>query len=206
MRFRHFIFDFDGTLADSAPWMAKALNRAAARFGFRQVSDEEIEALRGLDNRAIIKALGVPMWRLPAIARYIKAEVQAAESPPLFDGVPEMLRRLRQADATLAVVSSNSEAAIRRALGENAALFQAYACDASLFGKAAKFKRVLRACALTPAHAIAIGDEARDIEAARAAGIACGAVTWGYATRALLEAEGADVMFDTPADIAALVA
>ena len=44
MAFDLFIFDFDGTLADSGPWMAEALNHAAARFGFRQVGHAELEA------------------------------------------------------------------------------------------------------------------------------------------------------------------
>ena len=61
-------------------------------------------------------------------------------------------------------------------LGESAALFAHFDCSASLFGKSAKFRRVLRRTGVAPAQAIAIGDETRDIEAARGAGIACGAL------------------------------
>ena len=52
------------------------------------------------------------------------------------------------------------------------------------------------------AQAIAIGDEVRDIEAARAAGIACGAVTWGYAAPEALRALGPDLVFERMEDIA----
>lgn len=206
MAYRLFIFDFDGTLADSGPWAMKAINLAAAKFGYAQLSDEEIEALRGLDNRAILKKLKVSMWRLPRIAAYFKKLAREAESPPLFAGVAEMLRALQTQGATLAVVSSNSEEAIRRALGpESAALFTHYACDASLFGKAPKFRSVLKASRTHRRDAVAIGDETRDIEAARKAGIACGAVAWGYATPDLLRAHKPDHLFASPADIAALL-
>lgn len=41
------VFDFDGTLADSAEWFIRSLNGVARRYGFREASAEEIEALRG---------------------------------------------------------------------------------------------------------------------------------------------------------------
>src|SRR5688572_1957489 len=161
----------------------KAINLAASKFGYAQLSDEEIEALRGLDNRAILKKLKVSMWRLPRIAAYFKQLAREAESPAIFAGVPGMLQALRDNGAVLAVVSSNSEEAIRRALGpQSAALFTHYACDASLFGKAPKFRAVVKAARVKRGEAIAIGDETRDIEAARKARVACGAVAWGYAT------------------------
>ena len=200
-----FIFDFDGTLADSGPRMAELINKAAAKFGFRQLSRADIEALRGRDNRAILKEIGVPLWRLPQIASYLRDLVdQEATSPPLFPGIANMLAQLHARGATLALVSSNSEAAIRRALGSSAALIDRYACAASMFGKAAKFKRILKATRIAPASAIAIGDETRDVEAARGAGVAAGAVAWGYATPELLRSLEPDHLFTTPADIAAL--
>ena len=49
--------------------------------------------------------------------------------------------------------------------------------------------------------AISIGDEVRDIEAARAAGIASGAVTWGYAAAEALRAHDPEMMFETMDEI-----
>ena len=205
MPFQLFIFDFDGTLADSGPWMFAALNRAAERYGLRQVAEAEIERLRGRDSRAIIRELGVPLWRLPQIAAYVRQLAKDGESPPLFPGIASVLRQLHAADRKLAVVSSNTEETIRRALGPDCAgLFHAYACNASMFGKASKFKRVLKMTGTPPDRAIAIGDETRDLEAARAARIANAAVAWGYATPALLKAQKPDYFFETPQDIAAL--
>jgi phosphoglycolate phosphatase len=114
-----------------------------------------------------------------------------------------MLRALSGGGVRMALVSSDSEANARRQLGEaNAALFDHFACGASLFGKAAKFRHVVRLAGVDPAGAIAIGDEVRDIEAARTAGIACAAVTWGYAAPETLGALGPDMVFERMEDIA----
>ncbi len=202
------IFDLDGTLADSLPWFHRHVNDVADRFGFRHVTDDNVDALRHAGTRDILRQLEVPLWKLPRIARHMR-RLKAAHITQiaLFDGVDTMLRTLSAAGFRLALVSSDSEANARAQLGTAASLFSHVDCGASIFGKPAKFRRILKRAAVNAAQAIAIGDETRDIEAARAAGIACGAVTWGYATPKALRALGPDLMFETMDDIArALIA
>ena len=201
------IFDLDGTLADSLPWFRRNVNDVADLFGFSRIADEDVQSLRHAGSREILRRLKVPLWKLPAIAghmRRMKAEHLA--DIPLFPGTEAMLRALRDGGLRLALVSSDSEANARRQLGEAAALFSHFDCGASLFGKASKFRRVVKRAGVRPAQAIAIGDEIRDIEAARAAGIACGAVTWGYAAPDALRALEPDLVFERMKDVAALLA
>jgi phosphoglycolate phosphatase len=191
------IFDFDGTLADSWRLMGQAIVEAADRFGYRRLSSDEVQHLRGQDNRAVMQALGVKLWQLPGIAVHMRqVAVQHADHIALFPGVDEMLVALARAGVRVALVSSNGEEAIRRILGVRLSrLVHDYDCGAAIFGKAAKFRRVVRRAGVAPAQAIAIGDEARDIDAATAAGVASGAVTWGYATPALLESRAPTHVF-----------
>jgi phosphoglycolate phosphatase len=198
------IFDFDGTLADSFPWLASVFNGVADRYGFRRIDAAEREALRGCGSREILARLGVPSWKLPLIARHMRA-LKAAEAHrvPLFDGVDVLLRRLSDRGVALAIVSSDSEANVRRVLGpENAALIRWYACSASIFGKAAKIRRVLRRSGIAPGDAICIGDEVRDAEAAARAGVAFGAVPWGYARLDALTAHAPARIFGSLYEIA----
>jgi phosphoglycolate phosphatase len=197
------IFDLDGTLADSFPFFLRHVNDIADRFGFRRIATGDIEPLRHAGPREILRQLDVPVWKLPAIARHMRRLKAAHVSGiPLFPGVDEMLRTLRDRNVLLALVTSDSEANARIQLGPvNAALFSHFDCGASLFGKAAKFRRVVRHANVDPTRAIAIGDEARDIEAARAAGIACAAVTWGYAAPGALRTAKPDIVFERIADI-----
>jgi phosphoglycolate phosphatase len=181
------------------------VNDVADRFGFRRIAENEMEALRRTGSREILRRLDVPVWKLPAIARHVRRLKTAHVGDiTLFPGASPMLRALKDAGVTLALVSSDNEANVRSQLGcANAALFSDFACGASLFGKAAKFRRVLKRARVDPGAAIAIGDEVRDIEAARAAGIACAAVTWGYAALEALRAHGPDIVFERMRDITA---
>ena len=197
------IFDLDGTLADSFPWFRRHVNGVADRFAFRRIADEDVESLRHADSREILMRLEVPSWKLPAIARHMRRlKGQHIKDIPLFDGAEAMLRTLSEAGFRLALVSSDSEANARRQLGALAALFSHFDCGASIFGKARKFRRVVKQAGVRPADVLAIGDEVRDIEAARAAGIACGAVRWGFASSKALEARGPDLIFERMEDIA----
>jgi len=182
------IFDLDGTLA--------------ANTASGPIAEGDVEPLRRAGTREILRRLDVPLWKLPAIGRRMRAlKRDHVASIPLFPGAPEMLRALPEAGLTLALVSSDNEDNARRQLGASAAHFSHFACGASLFGKAAKFKSILRRARVTPAQVIAIGDEVRDIEAARAAGIPCGAVTWGYAAPEALAALKPDMVFEHIEDI-----
>jgi phosphoglycolate phosphatase len=202
------IFDLDGTLVDSFPWFLRNVNDVADRFGFRRVADGDVEALRHASTREILARLEVPLWKLPMIARHMRRlKTEQAASIALFDGAETMLRALAADGLRLTLVSSDSKANARVKLGETAALFDHFDCSASIFGKPAKFRRILKRTAVDPARAIAIGDETRDIEAARATGIACAAVTWGYAAPNALKALGPDLVFERIGDIArALIA
>jgi phosphoglycolate phosphatase len=196
------IFDLDGTLVDSFPFFMRNLNAVADRFGFRKVAADEVEALRHGSTSEILRKLEIPRWKLPRVARHFrKLKAEQADNIPLFPGVTEMLRALSENGLRLALVSSDSEANARRKLGPAAALFAHYDCTAALFGKPSRFRRVLRRARVDAAQAIAIGDETRDIEAARANAIACGAVTWGYAAEAALRARKPDLVFAEIADI-----
>jgi phosphoglycolate phosphatase len=206
--YRLVIFDFDGTLADSFPWFASVFNDVADRYGFNKIDDAEREALRGCGSREIVRRLGVPLWKLPLIARHMRA-LKAANTHQvaLFEGVDALLRRLSDRGVTLAIVSSDSEANIRRVLGpENAALIDYYGCSASLFGKRSKIRAVLRKSAIAPDEAICIGDEVRDAEAAAKAGVAFGAVSWGYARVEALAAHAPAAVFASIDEIADIVA
>ncbi|MFJ7437673.1 HAD hydrolase-like protein [Methylorubrum thiocyanatum] len=205
--YRLVAFDFDGTLADTFPWFCANLNDVAARYRFRAVRPEETGRLRALSARAILKDLGIPAWKVPLIARHMRGlATREAGQVRLFSGVPEMLARLDAAGCVLAVVSSNSEANVRRALGPSAGLIRHYACGASLFGKARHLRAVARAAGVEPGAMLAVGDEIRDAEAAAQAPCAFAAVAWGYNSAEALAGARPAHLFDAPEAVARTLA
>jgi phosphoglycolate phosphatase len=203
MRYRLALFDFDGTLADSYPWFLGQLSLLADQYRFRRVEEHEIETLRGKSARQVMEELGVPLWKLPQIARQVRREMaREIDAIGLFPGMDQVLCELARQGVELAVVTSNSRENVRRVLGpEISELIRCYGCGAAFFGKRPKLRKVLRASGIPAAEAISIGDEIRDLEAARAEGIAFGAVSWGYTRPEALRAHGPEEVFGEPEEI-----
>jgi phosphoglycolate phosphatase len=197
------IFDFDGTLADTVTWFAGVVNHVADRYGFKRVEERDHERLRSYAPRKLLNVLGVPPWKVPLIAYYLRSLLaRDIDQVSLFAGVDTLLRTLSRTDVKLAVVSSNSYENVRQVLGpNNVELIETFACGVSVFGKAAKLRGVLKTCVVPRSQTIYIGDEVRDIEAAREANVASGAVAWGYNTVEALQAYGPDEVFTTVNDI-----
>lgn len=202
-RYRLAIFDFDGTLADSGDWFLSIADDLADRFKFKHVTPDEVEALRGRTSREVIRYLGIPRWKLPAMARYVHALLgEQADRIHLFDGVGALVEDLTRAGVTIALVTSNAESNARAILGPAiAGRISHFECGASLFGKARLFRRVLRHSKVPAHQAISVGDETRDIAAARKAGIDAAGVLWGYANRDALAGCAPDILFDTPVEV-----
>lgn len=187
------VFDFDGTLADSEAWFMARLNLVARQFGFRETSPDEREKLRGLSSREIICELGVPLWRLPLIVSHLRRmATREIDHIPRFPWVEQLFTELTAAGTVIAIVSSNTEQNIRRVLGPAAVHVAAIGAGVSLFGKAARFQQVLKRLGIPASAAVGVGDEVRDIEAARQAGITAVAAGWGFATAAALRAANPD--------------
>jgi len=197
-RYRLAIFDFDGTLADSLDWFRASFHDVIARFDLTPITAEEIEAMRGLSAREIMARLNVSMWQLPAIVSDMrKRKLAAASQTSLFAGIPAMLSDLQRQGIKTAIVSSDSEASVRQVLGPTTAQITRFDCGAAVFGKHRKFRRVARKLGAKPSETICIGDEIRDIEAAKAASMDSGAVAWGYALPSALQAAGPTHLFNS---------
>jgi phosphoglycolate phosphatase len=203
MPFRLALFDFDGTLADSQDWFIGIFDQVADRFGYRRLAPGDRERLRGLETREILSDLGVPLWKLPMIARHVRElATRDIDRIRLFPGAAEMLKAVQAGGVQIAVVSSNAEENVRRVLGPAASAVAHFACGASLFGKASKVRAALRAVRADASTVVLIGDEARDLEAAREARVSGALVGWGYADPAFLRSLSPDLFFERMEEIA----
>jgi len=193
------MLDFDGTLADSFPWFVEVVNEAAAKFGFRRINRTEVEALRALDALRMMRALDVSPWKVPRIATFMRARMRdGIERIALFPGIADGLCELRRAGIDLAVLTSNAEDNVRHVLGPAAGEIRYYVCGVSLFGKQGRIVTLLKRTALPPSAALLVGDELRDLAAARATGVRFAAVAWGYTHADALAGAGVDWLVPQP--------
>ena len=204
MKYKLAIFDFDGTLANSFPWALSIVDEMAEKYRLNKVDLSEIEIFRGYDAKKLAKHYGVRWWKLPAMVNDARIMMSRdAHKIAVFEGVGDLLRTLSEAGVTLALVTANSLGNAQKILGpETFGFFSHYECGVSIFGKTAKFKKILRKSGFLANETICIGDEIRDIQAAQKAKISACAVSWGYTRVDALAAYSPDQIFTSMNEIA----
>ncbi len=203
MDYQLYMFDFDGTLADIYPWFSGIFNGLAKKYGFKPVSKAEEDTLRSMNIREIFAYIGLPIWRAPLIAADVRMQMKMAIGDiQLFDDIGTLLNDVARSGAEIAIISSNTENNVRAVLGEPyARLINYFACGASIFGKSGKISHVIKQSGCEPTNAIYIGDEIRDIAAAKKNNVVAGAVVWGYNSVDAIRTEQPDRLFYTVRDI-----
>lgn len=199
-----FIFDFDGTLADSVETLLEIANSLADEFDFAPLDAAEFERLRGMSSRAILQEGRISVWKLPQLVRRLKREQQRRmEQIELVGGMAQALQGLKARGDRLGIATSNSAENLQHLLDRDglSELFDFKVTSITLFGKARALRRMVRQHNLDPADTIYIGDEVRDMQAAADVGLHSLGVSWGFNTPAALEAAGAEFVLERPADM-----
>lgn len=197
------LFDFDGTVADTLEVSHGILNDLAAEFRFKHLPREELEAARAMGTRQFIRHLGISNWRVPRIAkRGLQLLHERIESVNPIEGMPEVLARLHGRGHRIGILTSNSESNVAAFLSRHdLPYFHFVKTSSKLFGKASQMRKILKAEKVAPADALYVGDETRDVEAAKESGLRMAAVTWGYNSKAALEAMSPDHLLHKPAEL-----
>jgi len=73
----YLIFDFDGTLVDSFYTVMEKFNLLADEFNFRKINGDEIDGLRDLTSRELIKYLEIPIYKIPSVLRSARKHMQS---------------------------------------------------------------------------------------------------------------------------------
>ena len=204
---RYVLFDFDGTLADTFEVGVAILNILAGEFGFRQLPPEEVAQARDFSTRSLMKHLGIPRMKLPRISQ--RGTEEMAKRIDLVRPcahMPGIVRHLHAAGFRLGILTSNSESNVRAFLkNEDLEIFDFIKSSSKLLGKGSVLRGIMREHRLKPREIFFVGDELRDIEAAQETGVHIAAVTWGYNSRAAIEASAPDYLFEHPSEISTLL-
>jgi phosphoglycolate phosphatase len=179
-------FDLDGTLVDTGPDIAAAVNRVRADYGLDPLPQDEIVGLTGLGAETLIeRAVGRDVRE--ATRRYVDyyAERPAEHAQP-YDGVSETLRQLHDRGVPMAVCTNKRGAlarAVLEATGLDRFISAVVAADdvARTKPDPEHLLTALRAIGGDPATALYVGDNEVDVATARAAGVRCAIVAWGRA-------------------------
>lgn len=197
------IFDFDGTIADTLPLIFEFYNKNAKSFGFKNLSRDEVEALRNKSALEIFKEFNISLVKLPFLAKKIRDDLyQNIEKVRLFPGVKDVLLKINKRGFNLGILSSNSKENIEKFLQANKlTVFRFIHSESNIFGKTNALKNLLENHKLNPKEVVYIGDEVRDIEACKNNGVKIAVVTWGFNKREILIKNRPDFLLDKPEEI-----
>lgn len=191
------IFDFDGTIADSFDYVVAFMAKQA---GLSSLDDEQKQRLRGLSMGDIARQLGYHSWDAPMLLfkgrRRMRHAIKHIAPHP---GIPEIIQKLHTEGHQLFILSTNSLQNLHRFLHEqnmHKYFLEIYG-SVGIFGKARGLKRLLKEHKLELNQAVYVGDELRDIEAAKLIGLRVIAVTWGFAHPSKLRALHPTAIADT---------
>ncbi len=200
----HLIFDFDGTLVDSFNCAIEIFNTLADEFKFRKILSHEAHDLKNLNSRQLMKHLKIPMYKIPAVlfkAKHCMQKEMSNLHP--FPGIPEVVQSLSDTGLSLGIVTSNAELNVLLWLERHEILgcFDFVISAPSYFGKGKTLKKILKANKLDQRKVFYIGDETRDIDAAKQCGISAVAVTWGFNSEAIIAKHNPYYLVRHPKDI-----
>lgn len=203
------LFDLDGTLADTIHLIVESYNHTLATIGLHRDPDE----IRSWIGRSLVETFeDVDPVRAPELDRTYR-EWNLAHTDRLirrYAGVPELLSALAEAGATMGVVTSKRRATAARAMVavgiEGMLPILAGLEDTSTHKPdPAPLRHALDQLGADPADCVYVGDAAVDVLAARAAGMASVAVTWGAGLRPTLVAADPDHLVDGVDELAGLL-
>ena len=210
MKYNTYIFDLDGTLLSTLGDLAASCNYALRSCGMPERSLDEVRQFVGNGVKMLmIRAVpggeeNADFEKAYAIFREHYMHHNLDTTAP-YPGIMDMLKRLSEGGAKLAVVSNKFYAAtqelvahffgdyVKVAIGEREQIRKKPAPDTVI--------EALRQLGADANSAVYIGDSDVDIDTARAAGMPCISVLWGFRDKDFLIQHGAETLVESPEEI-----
>lgn len=210
---KYAIFDLDGTLCDTLEAIRYYVNITIDEYGARPISREECRTFVGSGAKKLIERVmssrGMSTELFDEIFEKYKSAYDANPyhlTKP-YEGITEMLEALSSAGIGLAVLSNKqdgaTQGAVKHFFGERFSAVFGGRDGVPLKPDKAAFDMVLDELSASADEVAYVGDSDVDVLTIKAADPALGiAVSWGFRTREELISSGADLILDTPKEVA----
>ena len=184
------IFDFDGTVADTFQ-----LNVGLIKEMRPDTSKKEIELFRNNGVAVLQKELNLSLKEvLKLLGLLAKKQMQIINKAKIFPGIKNIFDELRKRDIKIIILSSNTTENIEKWLVHQKIKVDKIITNNNIFGKDKLLRKMGR-------QFVYVGDEVRDVEACKKAGVKMIGVTWGFNTKEALKKAGADYLVDNRTEL-----
>ncbi len=196
------VFDFDGTICPSFHLFVEQVNVLADEYNLRKIADHEIEEFRNMHPKEAMHKVRISLFKLPFLLRKARQNVrkQLLELKPV-PGIIEVLKQFKSRGYCLGILTSNSQANVVSYLQKYKIDFFDFIYTAkNAFGKENHLRAILHKARIHPKvdRVVYVGDEIRDMIAAKRAKFISVGVTWGYNSHHLLEESNPNLICDRP--------
>jgi len=194
------LFDFDGTIADTLLCLWQIGGQLAVEAGYASLP--ALEKLRHMTSQEVLDELGIPMIQVPWVVRRLRRELyRRIPEVPVCLGMGTALQSLHSRGWILGIVTSNSTRNVRAFLRHHRmeSWFSIVHSESSLLGKSRILRRLIHQHQWH--QVVYVGDETRDVTAAKTIGIPVIAVGWGFNTAVALEGAAPQALALTPDEL-----
>lgn len=200
MKYKIVIFDMDGTILDTLQDLADATNYALAQNGFQTRTVDEIRRFVGNGAKKLIER-ACPEHTSPEVQENVRRSfanyygIHCADNTKPYDGIIELLHKLRADGVKCAVDSNKPEFAVKKLCDQyfpglfDFALGSRDGCKNKPDADAVN--DILSELGIAKSEAVFVGDSDVDIATAQNASIPCIGAEWGFRGREFLLAHGA---------------
>lgn len=212
MSYQTVIFDLDGTLLYTLEDLKEAVNHAFEQKGFGAHTVEEMRLYFGNGVRRAMQLAepGASEEELDELVKIFRAyyDQHCLDHTRPYDGIPELIRELDRKGIKMAIVSNKVDSAVKElaarffpeipvAIGEREGIRRKPAPD-TVF-------QAMKELSADPESTVYIGDSEVDLKTARAAGLPCISVLWGFRDKEVLEQEGGELFVVSADEISSLL-
>ena len=203
MKFKYIFFDFDGTIADTEIINFKIFEQLADKYNLKRISYDELIHIKKMSARQLIDYLHVKKRKLPFILRRGKKLLnQNIRNVELCkDNFIDIATILKSKGVKLAIITSNSRRNVKSFLQKHKFYCFDFIISSSLFGKEHKIRKIIKRERLNLDEVLYVGDEIRDIAAAKSSNIKIATVAWGYNTVESLLDHEPDYLLNDPEEL-----
>lgn len=213
MKKKAFIFDLDGTLANTLPSISYYGNRALELCGFSPIEMEKYRYMVGNGAKTLVKRMlhenGDDSEE--SLQKVLPLYNESYDKNPLYltapyEGTPELLRALKEKGVKLAVLSnkphSTSVQVVELLFGKGVFdLIYGQREGVPLKPDPAPLRAVMAELAVTPGECVYAGDTATDMQTGKGAGAFTVGVLWGFRDEAELRENHADAIVSAPKEL-----
>ena len=214
MGYRYYLFDLDGTLTDPGIGITNSVMYALEKYGIHIEDRTELFSFIGPPlGESFRRQFGFSEEQAQKAVEYYREyfRPKGIFENSVYEGIPELLKKLRENHITVALATSKPyEFAVRILEHFELKQYFDYIGGATMDGRISKKADVIARLLdefgnVDKAEVLMIGDRAQDVEGARANGLHSAGVLWGYGSAEELQGAGADYLAAKPEELLRIV-